>query len=60
MKSKTLRKKLVLTKNTIADLNNSTIEGINGGMQPPYTLCPIPATELTCWTCTGQICECPY
>jgi hypothetical protein len=45
MKPKDFRKKLILNKNTIADLNNKGMKGLGGGLGP--VLFP------SCETCTN-------
>ena len=47
MKTNHFRKKLVLNKNTIADLNNKGMKDVVGGMPPP-----------TWWTECISICKC--
>jgi hypothetical protein len=54
MKTKALRKKLVLNKETVADLDIGKMKGIHGGENPPDTkICveteiPCPMTVCTC------------
>lgn len=56
MKPKTLKKKLVLNKETLANLNNSQMDGIKGraqGSQPVYATC-----ARTCDMCMSDEYQC--
>ncbi|NIM16489.1 MAG: hypothetical protein GTO45_31135 [Candidatus Aminicenantes bacterium] len=53
MKTKTFKKKLVLNKKTIADLNNGQLGKIKGGKTGPTQLisvcvCQVPTENQTC------------
>lgn len=60
MKSKNFKKKLVLNKKTIADLNNGQLGLVKGGVIPPSLLtdcfpkCPQPTYVETCLTCLSE------
>lgn len=56
MKTQKFNKKLVLNKNTIANLNNSEMNGLFAGKDAPIK--PIPETEELCpsFTCIS-VCD---
>jgi hypothetical protein len=64
MKSKNFKKKLVLNKKTIADLNNAQLGLVKGGVIPPTLSecaekCPTNLCTETCLSqcvCTGTYC----
>ncbi len=59
MKTKHLDKKLVLSKQTIADLNNITMKNVKGGTLITAYTCVIPTIciEFTCLCTEGDICR---
>ena len=58
MKSKTFSKKLILNKNTIADLNNKEMTSVIGGLSEPPLHCVTETCPSDCFTEDGRACLC--
>lgn len=56
MKVKKLSKKLTLSRETVANLDNEAMSGVKGGFLTRYDTCEICDTYITCGRATW--CEC--